>query len=528
MPGQVLAFAESAFGVITGMLWLRLLLICCCCLPAWSREQETNALTLDELRAELAAHVNQARFEHGMWGIQVVSLASGRILFEHNEGKLLKPASNAKLFTGALALDTLGPDYRIRTSVYAAQKPGPDGTLEGDLIIFGRGDPTFAARFRNGDYEGLLRPLAEAIREAGVRRVTGALVGNETWFIGPPYGSTWSWDDLQYYYGAQVSALTVQDNVIDIFLKPGSAEGEPCEIMLKPETDFVRFINRTATGSTESYAATRVYRPLGRNVAYIEGRVPLGSRPHDESVSVHNPALWFVTLLKEELARAEVEVEGPLRTRSWPEDARTEISGLVELASVESPPLAEILPKMLKPSQNLYAQLLFLQAGAQLAKEGDTNTWTEELGVKQLRRFGERAGIHRAELRLEEGSGLSRAALVTPRAVVQLLVYMREHPDGELFLESLPIAGVDGTLRNRMKEAPLHGNVRAKTGTIRYVNTLSGYMETHTGEPLAFALMLNAYQPPAGAPSARADLDQVLSLLWCLKAAGSADAGDSR
>src|SRR5690606_14162687 len=136
-----------------------------------------------------------------------------------------------------------------------------------------------------------------AIAEAGVKVVEGDLIGDETFFIGPPFGYNWTWDDMQYYYGAQVSALTVQDNVIDIILRPGMAEGEPCSFTLKPETDFVRFVNRTVTGSSNSYPATAIYRPVAKNVAYINGSVPLGHRGYDESVTVPEPALWFVTML---------------------------------------------------------------------------------------------------------------------------------------------------------------------------------------------------------------------------------------
>ena len=207
----------------------------------------TNGLAIGELQRRLAAFIAQPRFEHGDWGIKAVSLISGETIFEHQGGHLLKPASNTKLFTGALALDAFGSDYRIRTSVYAARQPDAEGRV-GDLVIYGRGDPSIAARFRNGDYEGLLRPLAQAIAEAGVKVVEGNLIGDETFFHGPPFGSNWAWDDLQYYYGAQVSALTVQDNVIDIILRPGASEGDPCSYILKPKTGYVRFVNRTTTG----------------------------------------------------------------------------------------------------------------------------------------------------------------------------------------------------------------------------------------------------------------------------------------
>jgi serine-type D-Ala-D-Ala carboxypeptidase/endopeptidase (penicillin-binding protein 4) len=181
----------------------------------------TNAIpTLAALRSNLTARVEHPRLAAAQLGVKVVSLDTGKTLFEHHAGKLLKPASNAKLYTGALALDRLGPQFRIRTSCYAATKPDADGTLRGDLTIFGRGDFSMAARFNGGDYAKSLEPLINALAAAGVKRVSGDLVGDESFFRGPPYGSAWTWDDLNYYYGAEVSALTHEDNVVDLVFKP--------------------------------------------------------------------------------------------------------------------------------------------------------------------------------------------------------------------------------------------------------------------------------------------------------------------
>ncbi len=216
--------------------------------------QSTNATspiaTLAELQTRINDHVGQPRFASALWGVKIVSLDSGKALFEHNAGKLLKPASNAKLFSGALALDRLGPDYRIETSFYAVARPDSDGTLHGNLIVYGRGDPSLAARFNNGDYGKSLEALVAALATAGVNRIEGDLIGDESYFRGPPFGSSWTWDDLQNYYGAEVSALSQEDNVVDLVFKPGAKTGAPCLIVAQPaqlETAFLTFINRTKT-----------------------------------------------------------------------------------------------------------------------------------------------------------------------------------------------------------------------------------------------------------------------------------------
>jgi D-alanyl-D-alanine carboxypeptidase/D-alanyl-D-alanine-endopeptidase (penicillin-binding protein 4) len=470
---------------------------------------------LSGLRAALAAHLEQERFAAATWGVKIISLDSGLTIFERDAHKLLKPASNAKLFTGALALDCLGPDYRIRTSLYSAARPEKSGTLRGDLIVYGRGDPSFAERFNNGDYSRILQPMVEAIAASGIKQVKGDLVGDESYFRGPPFGTQWTWDDLQHYYGAESSALTVQDNVVDLIFQPGSRVGLPCRILTLPETDYLSFRNRMLTMENGTRRRVSIYRPVGENVVHVSGWMPLNGSNHLDAVSVHRPALWFVTLLKEALAKRGILVKGKLRTADWLEREAKPIDRgmLVELGAASSPPLSEIVTKMMKPSQNLYAQLLLLQVGARNAQTNAPWQSTEDAGLAELARFLDQAGIDRKSVLLEEGSGLSRGALVTPDAIVALLKFMAGHRHADRFRESLPIAGVDGTLRNRMKRTPAAGNVRAKTGTLRYVNTLSGYVTTKSGERLVFSLMLNNYD----GEEARAALDDMTAMLTQLE-----------
>lgn len=472
--------------------------------------------SLKSLRDRITAHMTQPQFAAAAWGLKIASLDSGRTLFEHNAGKLLKPASNAKLYTGALALDRLGPDFRIKTSLYATARPNRFGTLHSSLIIYGRGDPSFAARFHNGEYGKILDPLVEALASAGVKRIQGDLIGDESFFHGPPIGSGWAWDDLQYYYGAEVSALTAQDNVVDVVITPGASPGSPCRIATRPATPYLSFINRTETVATDGRRALEFYRPMGENAVYVSGRMSLSETNHNDAVAVRDPARWFLTLFQDALSRRGIRVSGKLRTVNWLERQtnRMDFDKLVELATVESRPLAEIVSRMMKPSQNLYAQLLLLQVAANSprARAMVPAQTTEAIGLEELNVFLKQAGIDSDEVRLEEGSGLSRGALVTPNATVELLKFMSRHAQAEVFRDALPIAGVDGTLRNRLKDFPAFKNVRAKTGSLRYVNTLSGYLTTAAGERLVFSIMLNNHPAPAGHP-AREDLDAIVMML---------------
>ena len=526
--------------------------------PSSIPQNATKPETLESLRARIAAHIAQPRFAAGTWGIKVVSLDSTKTVFEHNPQKYFNPASNAKLYTAALALDRLGPDFRIKTSLYSTARPDANGTLTGDLIIYGRGDPTMAARLNDGDYWKPLDPLVAQIANSGVRRIEGDLIGDESFFAGPPFGSGWEWDDLQAYYGAEVSALTVNDNAIDLFVTPAERAGSPCRITTGPQTSVVTIINRAQTTPKGTETHISVYRPVGENIIYVSGRAAIDGAGYTGSYAVHNPASLFVSMLKEALARRGIAVAGRTRTIDWKyrEVSPLALDKLTEIGSIESMPLKEVIRETLKPSQNLWAQLLLLQVGANRALGAggqgpgekhngesagagrvatpnphpptpDPQLTAEENGVESMKEFLEQVGVKEGDVLLEEGSGLSRRDVITPNATVALLAFMSRHRLFEAYRNALPIAGVDGTLERRMKGTPAAGNVRAKTGSLRYVFTLSGYVTTAAGERLAFSIMLNNYynaersaalrdpslEPRNPIPQPREDLDAIAVML---------------
>jgi len=514
--------------------------------------QTPAPVTLADLQQQLSNHISQPRFAGAMWGVKVVSLDSGKTLFEHNAGKLFSPASNCKLYTLAAALDKLGGDYRIRTSLYAAAKPDRRGTLHGELIVYGRGDPTINARLHGDDIFRALQPLVAALTNAGVRRIRGDLIGDESFFHGPPYGSGWDWDDLNYYYGAEISALTLNDNTLQVVARPGAGEGAPCQLTLVPATRYVVLSNRTRTVTT-GQRELNFYRPLDRNVVYVSGQLPLNTTNYTDEVTMGNPAGLFVTLLREALARHGIKVGGKTRTANWLDRQVHPLDPgkLIELGAVESLPLRDIVREVMKPSQNLYTDLVLAHLGALAQAEADrtgpvTATLTrsgnggvtvgggnatlnpaasvnlpgmshsetsEEAGLGQLRAFLMKVGLKRGDVFFEEGSGLSRNNLATPNATLALLEFMNRHAEAEAYRNALPIAGVDGTLRNRMKGTPAAYNVRAKTGTLRWANSLSGYVTTAAGERLAFSIMLNRYSASDRAHSGRAEIDRIAVLL---------------
>jgi len=507
----------------------------CVLLLAWlaagALAQEAKpAATLEELQQRLTDHVSQPRFAAGLLGVKVVSLDSGKTIFEHEAGKLFSPASNSKLYTVALALDQLGGNYRIKTSLYAAVKPDAQGKLQGDLIVYGRGDPTLNARRNGGDIFKALQPLVSALTNAGVKDIAGDLVGDESFFRGNPYGSGWDCDDLEYYYGAEISALTINDNILQLSAKPGERQGAPCRLTLSPATNYLALSNRTQTVAASGRRSINLHRPLGQNVLYVSGQLPLDDTGYTGDATIHNPAGLFVALFKEALARNDIKVKGKLRTVNWL-DRQVEpldLGELVELGSVESPPLRELAREIQKPSQNLYTDLLLAHVGeverrssnrrepiggqTPAESEPDALASSEDLGIRALYKFLPKAGIRRSDVQFEEGSGLSRNNLTTPNATVALLQYMSRHAEAEAYLNALPVAGVDGTLRNRMKGTPAAGNVRGKTGTLRWANSLSGHVTTAPGERLIFSIMLNRYVAGTN-PPARGEVDKIAVML---------------
>ncbi len=266
--------------------------------------------TLAELQSRIAEIVRQPALEPGIFAVKIVSLDTGNVIFEQYANKFVRPASNMKLYTVAAALDRLTPDYHFITSVYAKEK-ADKATIKGDLIIYGRGDPSIAARFNNGDYFKGINDLAERIVAAGVKRVKGDLVGDESYFNGAPLGSGWEWEDLQWAYGAQVSALTVNDNAIDLTIKPGEKVGAPVVITTGPPSmSFMTISNHATTSARGSKSDLRIYRGLGANTLEISGSVPLGDNGFTGSVAIPDPALAFVTMLRDALTKRGVKIDG--------------------------------------------------------------------------------------------------------------------------------------------------------------------------------------------------------------------------
>ena len=481
------------------------------------------------LAPQLTTKIAASRLAGATWGAKVISLDTGKTLFATNATRLLVPASCTKLFTCALALDRLGADHRLATSLRSRQAPGADGTLPGNLLVVGGGDPTFTARLHKGRWENALAPLVTALKDAGVRRIAGDLVCDAGAFRGPPYGSGWEWDALSTKYGPVVSALTFNDNVVHLTAGPAAAIGQPVRLVLTPAfaiatnqtdgTPLVMLTNSALTVAKPRETSLRFDRLPGSTQIEVAGEIPVGGERVGEDVSVPSPARYFGCALREALAQAGITVAGGVRVAETPTDA--DGSGR-ELAAIPSPSVGDLVRETLKPSQNLYAQLLLLATGAETErhprdpeKSRPRAITTEAAGLRALEDFLKTAAIPKGEVLLQEGSGMARANLVTANALVQLLTHMSRHRAAQAWFDALPIGGVDGTLKARFTTAPTKGNVRAKTGTLDGVSALAGYVITAAGEHLAFAILVNNYAA-TGSSTARIEEDALVSLLAAL------------
>jgi D-alanyl-D-alanine carboxypeptidase/D-alanyl-D-alanine-endopeptidase (penicillin-binding protein 4) len=463
----------------------------------------------------IEAYVAQPRFAHAQWGIVVVSLDSGATLYRHNADALLLPASNAKLYTSALALQTLGADARFATRLYATAAPRTDGTLAGDLILYGGGDPSL------GDPDvspGWADALAAALAKRGVRRVRGDLIADDTWFAGPPFGGGWEALDLQTAYGAQSGALGAQDNVVRV--KVARQGGRCCTVTLDPRDSGMRVVNLTGGA-----APLALYRPPGSDTLYVIGSLRADVPRRAYSLSVPDGAVFAANLLRVALAQHGIALDGKVRALHWPETDDALAGHPTEIASIASPPLSQLLVHMLKQSDNRYAQMLLQQVGVRTARAGvcadriEPPQTSADWGLCAMRAFLAQVGIDNGEATFGDGAGLSRHDLVTPAATVKLLAWIARQPFANVLRDALPVAGIDGTLQYRMRDDYAADNVQAKTGTLSHVYTLSGFVTDAAGERLAFSLLLNRYVRPTDEfgrniqPSPQSDLDAIATML---------------
>ena len=517
-------------------------------LPLTGRAQGSHAHRQSALPAlghpagpsQLALEVNRLLADPAVagahWGVSVTTL-EGRQVFALNDGQLFEPASNAKMFTTATAAALLSPALTYTTNVVAEGQVDTAGTLHGSIAILGVGDPNISGRAlpygtkteRPNPPLAALEAMADQVAANGVKAVAGDVIGDDTWFPQELYGSGWSWDDLEWLYGAPISALTVNDNAVFLNADPGPRPGEAVTPLWDPALPYYTLHNTLTTVAKGAPADFGIDRAPGSMDVRVYGTMAIGGEGLHEALAIEDPADYAARAFLGMLRQRGIPVSGVARPRhresvdaeSFRKEQEEPLSlvssGLTTvtsapagervLASHVSPPLLEDMTLTNKVSQNLHAEITLRTLGKLLARDGSLAQ-----GTRVVRQFLIAAGIAPQDFFFFDGSGLSNQDLITPRAATMLLSYASRQPWGAAWRTTLPIAGVDGSLAGRFTDSPVKGKLDAKTGTLGEVRALSGYLITASGQTLAISVLVNDHQPRSKAEAKT--MDELVEAIW--------------
>jgi serine-type D-Ala-D-Ala carboxypeptidase/endopeptidase (penicillin-binding protein 4) len=441
--------------------------------------------TVRQLQRALDSIADAPQFRNGHWGILVVG-ARGDTLYSRNAGKLFMPASNQKILTTATALAQLGPEFRYRTAIVAGGPLMGDTLVDGDLIVMGRGDPSVSARF-HGDAMRPLRAVADSLHARGIRTIRGTVRAGGNAFPGATLGYGWSWEDLESGYSAAVDELLLDEGVSTVVVHGGATPGAGARVTTRPARTApavradVQTVSR-APGDTASPTRIRVVKDTVGGGVVVTGVVAVGDST-SVVVTHRDPSAMFTAALHEALVDRGIVVLGHQRPAA---------AGRDTLAVIVSPPMSEILVGLMKPSQNQVAEMVYRTLGLERGARG-TAAEGQRIMERQLLEWG----APESGFVVRDGSGLSRYNYVSPETILRTLSAMRSHQHSVAFLATMPVAGVDGTLRNRMRGTPAEGNLRAKTGSVAQARSLSGYVTSAGGETLTFSFLANNWSVPA-------------------------------
>ena len=452
------------------------------------------AASLNDLRAELSRLVSNTGWTNDEWSVLAVSLDNGDTLFAHNPHLSLAPASNIKLFTTAAALYFLGPDFRY-TTFLMADGDIVDGTLVGDLVLYGTGDPTISDRF--GTRRSVWQAFADTLLALGVTRVTGDIVGDASYFGGSGTGEGWQTSYMNASYAAPASALTYAENVATVRVAPGPGPGMPPEVTLVPGGEGIAIRNE-ATTTAGGRSSIRVARDAYDGPVVVSGRIARGAAPIQRAVVVSDPERFAAGTLRYELEERGIMIEGRVRSARTPEEspvtgrsvfapAFEQTEPLHVLAVHTSPPLLEILSIINHKSHNQMAEQAIRTVGRVVTGAGTVAGGARGVQAMLEQQLGNDANM---DLHIADGSGLSVMNRASAATFVRLLDVMAHSPMWNAYRSTLPQAGAPGGLR-RMYRTAAEGNLRAKTGTINHVSALSGYVQATNGEHIAFSIIAN-------------------------------------
>ncbi len=437
------------------------------------------SITAPELVSQIDSLLALPELARAQVGLAIYSLEDSQYLYHKNLQNLFVPASNMKLVTTAAGLHYLGKDFRFKTEFYHTGNIS-GGTLTGDLVIKGYGDPTVSNRF-GGKVTGVLEEWCDSLQHYGIRKISGGLTADASYFDTVFWGPGWSLDDLSYWYAAEVSALNFNDNCVNLHFRAGSGVGKPVKIEFEPETDYIKWDNQSVTITGESHNSVDYVRPPEQNFVTFFGSYSVGNRKVlEDYVSVHQPPQFCLSVFRDVMERKYIETV-------WPDSVASDSTRRL-LFTWHSHPLEEIVSVINKNSQNLYAECLFKTLGRIKRGEGSFRS-----GSKVLEEFLLSAGIPAGQFKILDGSGLSYMNLLSPQAVIQLLSHVHRQPYFDAYFETLARPGKDKSMQYRMGNAKNRNKMHLKTGFISNAICLSGYIEGENDRLYAISIMFNNY-----------------------------------
>jgi D-alanyl-D-alanine carboxypeptidase/D-alanyl-D-alanine-endopeptidase (penicillin-binding protein 4) len=443
-----------------------------------------QASSLETIQTKIAQYLKRPGVRSADWGIEILDPTTNKVLLAVNPDKTFLPASVLKVVTTAAALEKLGPDFRFHTGIYTNGTLSQDGTLDGNVILVGRGDPNLMDTEGELLQQPALQELAGKLKTMGIKTIRGNVVGDDSYFDDSSHGKGWTAQDLRSAYGAPVDALSVNNNTFWVYARP-TKYMQLVSVGIEPHTSYFRIRNLGVTGSSRSKKTMYARLIPGTRTIVVSGILPV-RHTYAQHINVDKPAVVAASMLKEEIVRCGITVSGGIDVLHVG-DVSPELRRQWRLlADHESPPLIRALEIINKHSQNLHAEMLLRALGAEFKGVG-----SDEAGLQVVKEFLVEAGIDSDKIQLNDGCGLSRENLVTPRFQTSLLQFLSTRPYFELFLNTLAVSGTDGTLRHRMSSQQVRGSIHAKTGTLNGVSTLSGYMMTKSGRNLVFSIFAN-------------------------------------
>jgi D-alanyl-D-alanine carboxypeptidase/D-alanyl-D-alanine-endopeptidase (penicillin-binding protein 4) len=403
-------------------------------------------------------------------GLYAVDARDGELLYARNADDDFTPASNVKLVTGSAALARLGGDFRLRTTLFATA-PVRGGVIDGDLVLRGGGDPLLSASD--------LDAAAASLVAHGVRDIRGGIVTDASYFDDRSYGNGWAWDDLAYDYGAPVSALSLDDNAVQLTVYAATYSGTPASIVATPASSAYTVHNSVTTGPQGTKDTVALTRAADGSLD-LAGAIPLGAAPDHFAGAVPDPPAFAADVLRNALAGRGVIVERGTAPGFAPANG-------VVLWEHGSQPLRLLLADFWYPSDNLVGEALLKLLGVARMGVPGADAGGLDLELEFLRE----AGVDTRTVALVDGSGLSRYNQLTPRALVDVLQYDWNSPDRDIVLNALPVAGVRGTLKDAFANSAASGRIFAKTGSMLNITNLSGYIATHHHGAVTFSFLID-------------------------------------